>query len=45
MKENEQIPYVVEREFLSKISVEELLPRIIRSYLQREEHDGYEKPE
>lgn len=34
MKNETPVPYIVEREFLSEISVEELLIRIIRAQLE-----------
>ena len=45
MREKKEIPYVVDREFLSKISVEELLVRIIKSHLKEKAYDGYEDSE
>lgn len=33
MKKKESVSYTIEREFLSKITVEELLVRIIKSHL------------
>jgi len=40
MGKKEPIRYTVEREFLSKFSVEELLIRIIKSHLEIEERKG-----
>lgn len=37
MKKKETIQYTIEREFLSKFSVEELLIRIIKSHLKIKE--------
>lgn len=42
-KEPEQ--YTVEREFLSKLTIEELLVRIIESHLEEEESDSYDESE
>lgn len=40
MEEKEPIQYTVEREFLSKFSVEELLIRIIKSHLNKRVQKG-----
>lgn len=45
MKKEESISYTIEREFLSKITIEELLIRIIKSHLKEKVHDRYEDPE
>ncbi|MGN0403815.1 MAG: hypothetical protein ACI4F1_01195 [Bariatricus sp.] len=42
-KEPEQ--YTVEREFLSKLTMEELLVRIIESHLKEEGSDSYDESE
>lgn len=36
MQKKENIQYIVEREFLSKLSIEELLVRIIKSHMNIE---------
>lgn len=36
MKQNYTVKYTIEREFLSKISVEELMIHIIRAHIQKE---------
>lgn len=36
MKKKENIQYIVEREYLSKLSIEELLIRIIKSHINIE---------
>lgn len=40
MEKKELIPYTVEREFLSKFTVEELLIRIIRTHLNNKSQNG-----
>lgn len=40
MEKKEPIQYTVEREFLSKISVEELLIRIVKSHLKETAQNG-----
>lgn len=45
MKKEEPIQYTIEREFLSKISIDELLVRIIQSHLKGNEYDRYEESE
>lgn len=40
MEKKEPIQYTVEREFLSKFSVEELLIRIIKSHLNKRVQKG-----
>lgn len=40
MKKKEPVEYTVEREFLSKFSVEELLIRIIKSHLNQDIKKG-----
>ena len=47
MAQKETVQYTVEREFLSKITVEELLIRIVRSHLENSylQIDRYESNE
>ena len=45
MAKKEPAQYIVEREFLGKFSVEELLVRIIKSHLKEKAYDGYEDSE
>ena len=40
MKKAEREQFTVEREFLSKISVQELIARIIKSHLKATEKEG-----
>lgn len=42
MKKEEGTSYTVEREFLAKISAEELLVRIVKSHLKGKADDGCE---
>lgn len=37
MAKKEPVTYTVEREFLAKISVEELLVRIVKSHLKKDD--------
>lgn len=43
MEKKESIQYTVERKFLSKFSVEELLIRIIKSHLNKKDQNEFKK--